>query len=158
MSRQIGGRTVAQLFALLLGLVLIAVGAFGFIANATFEQAQLAINFQGDPVNGDLFLGFEVNGWHNVVHIASGALLLLGGLSRSAAPGVLIAFALVYAAVTVLGFIDERNLLGIIPVNTADNFLHATLTVLALVVGILGVAEARRRRPPPPRPASQMAA
>lgn len=158
MSRQIGGRTVAQVFALVVGLVLIAVGALGFTANATFDQAQLALNFQGDPVNGGLFLGFEVNGWHNVVHIASGALLLVGGLSRSAAPGILIAFAVVYAAVTVIGFLDKRNVLGVIPVNTADNFLHAALTVLALAVGILGVAGARRRRTPPPKPVSQMAA
>jgi hypothetical protein len=151
MNREIGGRTIAQAFCLLVGLVLIAAGALGFTANATFDQAELALNFEGDPVTGDLFLGLAVNGWHNVVHIASGLLLLLGGLSRAAAPKVLIAFGIVYVAVTVIGFIDERNVLGIIPVNTADNYLHLALAVLGLLVGVLGMATARRRSAGPPR-------
>jgi len=140
------GRTIAQVFAVLVGVVLIAVGAFGFLVNASFDQAQLDIDFTGDPVTGDLFLGlFEVNGWHNIVHIASGALLLVGGLSRTNAPRILLLFGVVYAAVTVWGFIDQRNVLDLIPVNTADNVLHAALTALALVVGLIGVAEGRRR-------------
>ena len=144
MRREIGGRTVAQLFCFALGLALIAAGALGFTVNSTFDEASLAFDFEGDPVSGDLFLGLEVNGWHNVVHIASGAFLVLGGLSRDRAPGVLIAFGVLYAAVTVIGFIDERNILGILPVNTADNFLHAAFAVLGLAIGAATVATRRR--------------
>ena len=58
-------RTPAQLYALLFGITLLAVGILGFIADSSFDT--------GSNVQGSDFIIFEVNGWHNLVHIASGA-------------------------------------------------------------------------------------
>ena len=63
MSRQ---RTPAQLYALLVGVVVLVVGVLGFIADATFGA--------GSDVDGSDFIIFEVNGWHNIVYILSGLL------------------------------------------------------------------------------------
>jgi Domain of unknown function (DUF4383) len=120
------GRTLAQAFCLLLGLALVLVGALGFIANADFGSAH---DGKGE------FLGLEVNGWHNVVHIVSGLFLLaVRGAPWRARAGT-VAFGLVYAVVAVWGLITGDSVFGIVPVDRADNILHVALAVLALVAG-----------------------
>ena len=59
-------KTPAQLYSLVFGAVLLLVGILGFIANSSFDT--------GSGVQGDNLIAFEVNGWHNLVHLASGAL------------------------------------------------------------------------------------
>ena len=67
------GRSAAQWFCLIVGATLVVVGLLGFIAEAKFDTSA-----GGDPgaLDGENFVLFEVNGWHNVVHIASGLFLL----------------------------------------------------------------------------------
>ena len=68
------GRTLsAQVFALVIGLTLVAAGIAGFFYNASFAT--------GDDVPRDAVIGIlDVNGWHNLVHIATGvAGLVLAG-------------------------------------------------------------------------------
>jgi hypothetical protein len=123
------GRTLAQTFCLAFGITLVAVGVLGFAFGGT--------NFDiGAGVEGEEFIVFEVNGWHNLVHIASGLLLLAAAPNGRMAASTAIGFGLVYALVTVWGFIDGNDVFGLIPVNTADNFLHLALTVAALFAGL----------------------
>jgi hypothetical protein len=126
-------RTPAQLYSLLFGAVLLAVGVVGFAIDTSFDT--------GSGVQGDDLILFEVNGWHNVVHIASGALGL--ALARSAAGARLFAlgFGAVYAVVTVWGFVDGSSVLGLVAVNTADNFLHLAIAALGLGAGLASSAE-----------------
>ena len=134
------GRTVAQTFCLVFGITLLAVGVLGFIfASANFNV--------GDSIQGDEFIVFEVNGWHNVVHIASGALLLLAAPKGPLAATMATAFGLVYAVVTIWGFVDGDTVLQLIPVNTADNILHLAITAAALFAGLTsgGLMAASRR-------------
>ncbi len=134
------GRTVAQTFCLVFGITLLAVGVLGFIFAST--------NFNvGDSIQGDEFIVFEVNGWHNIVHIASGALLLLAAPKGPLAATMATAFGLVYALVTVWGFVDGDTVLQLIPVNTADNILHLAITAAALFAGLTsgGLMAAGRR-------------
>ncbi len=132
------GRTPAQWYCLLVGLALVLAGALGFLVNGSFSDARFGLDFDdGEFLNGDLFLGLEVNGWHNVVHIATGALLLLGAWSRGAAKSVALAFGLAYVAVTVIGFIDGDDALNLITINLADNLLHAALAVTAILAALL---------------------
>jgi hypothetical protein len=119
-----GERAPAQLFALVGGATLLLVGVLGFIADASFDT--------GADVDGSSFLGFEVNGVHNVVHIASGLLLLAGARRPGSARLVCTVFGVTYGVVTAIGLIDGEDVLGIFPVNPADNVLHIGLTVLAL--------------------------
>ncbi len=136
------GRTLAQSFCLVVGLVLVAVGVLGFF----FGGSNFGV---GGDVQGGEFIVFEVNGWHNVVHLATGAfLLLVAGNPASAATGAL-AFGLVYGVVTLWGVIDGNDVIGLVPVNAADNWLHLALTVAGVVIGLtagaLGLAGRRER-------------
>jgi hypothetical protein len=138
------GRSAAQWFCLIVGATLVVVGLLGFLAEAKFDTSA-----GGDPgaLDGENFLLFEVNGWHNIVHIASGLFLLaLAGMHRTARTAAL-AFGAIYAVVTVIGLIDGHDVLGLIPVNPADNVLHILLTVAALAAGLVSDRDRREVRP-----------
>jgi hypothetical protein len=122
-------RAPAQLFALVGGATLVLVGLVGFIADASFDT--------GSQVDGGSLLVFEVNGIHNLVHVASGLLLLAGARRPDSARTVCLIFGLTYGAVTLIGLVDGDTVLGLIPVNPADNVLHIGLTVLALAFALM---------------------
>ncbi|MDQ3435680.1 MAG: DUF4383 domain-containing protein, partial [Actinomycetota bacterium] len=101
----------------------------GFLYNGSFSV---------DPVERDAVFGIlEVNGWHNVVHLATGGLGL--ALAGVAARAYALTLGAVYTLVFVLGLIvgDGGNLLGLIPINTEDNVLHLLLGLLGLAAGLL---------------------
>jgi len=131
----------ASLYAGLIGAVLLVAGIIGFFYSASF----------GSPGNVDAVLGIlDVNAWHNLIHIASGALGLLAfSAGARASRTYALAFGAIYIVVAIWGFIigSHESILGFVPVNTEDNFLH-------LILGILGLgayaasdpeAEARTR-------------
>jgi len=132
------GRTPAQWYCLLAGLALLLAGLFGFLADAGFAVGDVP----SGTVDGDLFLGFEVNGWHNLVHVASGLVLLAAANTRPSAKAVALGFGLVYGLVAIIGLVDGSDVLGIIPVNGADNILHVALALLGILTGL--VSKARR--------------
>ena len=93
----------------------------------------------------------DVNGWHNVVHIATGALGLLAFTAGAyAARMYALALGVVYIAVAIWGFVvgDGDSILSIIPVNTEDNVLH-------LVIGLAGLAAAAATPAAPKRAAAR---
>jgi Na+-transporting methylmalonyl-CoA/oxaloacetate decarboxylase beta subunit len=124
-------RSPAQVFALVIGLTLVAAGIAGFFYNASFDT--------GDDLSRDAVIGIlDVNGWHNVVHIVTGVIgLALAGSYDSARLFALAAGA-VYIVVAVAGFIagDGGELVGLIPVNTEDNFLHLLIGIAGLGAGL----------------------
>jgi hypothetical protein len=130
------GATPARLYATLVGGTLVVVGIIGFFYSASF----------GGPGTVDSVFGiFAVNGWHNIVHILTGAigLLVAGYAAREYALGL----GVVYTLIAIWGFIigDNESILGFIPVNTEDNFLHLLLGILGLAAGAATPADARRR-------------
>ncbi|MEJ7662407.1 MAG: DUF4383 domain-containing protein [Hymenobacter sp.] len=55
-------------------------------------------------------------------------------------------FGIVYALVTILGFLmGEGELLGILPINQLDNLLHLLITVALLYVGFSAEPKTRTR-------------
>ena len=131
----------AQWYCYAIGAVLALAGALGFFADATFDTSgsasgdSVAGGNANDQLQGDGLLGFEVNGWHNVVHLVSGIVLLLLASTRGSARLGAIAFGLAYAVVTAIGLIDGNDVLGILPVNAADNGLNLVLALLGLIAG-----------------------
>jgi hypothetical protein len=131
------GSTPARLYCLLVGGVLVIAGIIGFFYSASFDA--------GDSIRSDDVFGIlAVNGWHNLVHIAIGGLLLVaaGGAARTGAMAV----GILYLALSALGFIATGGdgisfvasngvLIDLVPVNDEDNVLH-------LVLGITGVLAA----------------
>src|SRR5918998_1367860 len=147
-DRRTGERSPARVFCLVVGLTLVLVGLLGFLAEAKFDTSA---GGDGGALDGENFIIFEVNGWHNVVHILSGLVLLALMRRHYSARLAAISFGAIYGLVTVIGLIDGKDVLGLFPVNPADNVLHIVLTAAALAAGpppLRGRTTAR-----PPRPA-----
>ena len=126
-----GVRSPAQVFALVVGATLTVAGIVGFFYNADFGT--------GDGTARDAVLGIlDVNGWHNVVHIATGAVGLAVARSYSGARGYAIGLGAFYLLVAGLGFIagNGDELFNLIPVNTEDNLLHVLLGIAGLGAGL----------------------
>jgi hypothetical protein len=130
-------RTPAQWYCLLAGLSLLLAGVFGFVSDSSFDT--------GDGVQGDLFLGFEVNAVHNLIHVASGLVLLAASPKRAPARAIALAFGLVYGLVAIIGLIDGEDVLGLIPINSADNLLHIALAALGIITGLISRDDDRGR-------------
>lgn len=115
--------------------MLVVAGIIGFFYSSDF----------GDPGDVDGVLGIlDVNGWHNVVHIVTGALGLVAySAGAYAARTYALGFGAVYIVVAIWGFIvgDGDAILSIIPVNTEDNILHALIGVAGLGAGFATPAE-----------------
>jgi hypothetical protein len=117
----------AQVFAVVIGATLTVAGILGFFYDASFDS--------GDELQRHAVLGIlDVNGWHNLVHIATGAVGLLVAGSYGGSRAYAVGLGTVYLLVALLGFLagDGDEILSLIPVNTEDNFLH-------LLIGIAGV-------------------
>jgi len=126
----------AKLYATLVGAVLTIAGIVGFFYSGSF----------GSPGEVDKVFGIlAVNGWHNVVHLATGLLGLAaaGYAARQYALGL----GLVYVVVAIWGFIigSGDSILSIVPVNTSDNILHLILGVTGLAAGAASTAGAPAR-------------
>lgn len=108
--------------AMWIGVVILAVGLIGFVPPLVPDGKVLGI--------------FLVDPFHNIVHILTGALAIFASKSsESAARTYFKVFGVVYALVTVLGFTTGNGLLGLIPVNGADNFLHLAIAAGYLYLG-----------------------
>lgn len=120
--------TPAQLYCTLVGAALVIAGILGFFYEASFETGL-------EVTSEDIFGVLAVNGWHNLVHIATGLLGLLaaGYAARTYALG----FGLVYVILAIWGMLEVEDgvgvLIDLIPINTEDNFFH-------LIVGLTGLA------------------
>jgi hypothetical protein len=133
----------ASLYAALIGATLFVAGIIGFFYSSSFGSP-------GDV--GAVFGVLEVNAWHNLVHIASGAVGLLAfTLGPRACRTYALAFGAIYVVVAIWGFVVGGGdpILGLIPVNAEDNVLHAVLGVLGVAAAIASpaLAPVRTMRP-----------
>ena len=131
-------KTIAQQYCLLAGIVLLVVGILGFLAEGSFAT--------GDALQGGSLLGFEVNGWHNLVHMASGLVLLGAANTRPTAKTVAFGFGFVYALVTIVGLIQWDEVLGVIPVNGPDHVLHFLLAAAGIAAGLASATTKKSQR------------
>lgn len=110
----------AKTAAIVFGIVFVLVGVLGYIPN---------------PIVGPDGI-FVTNSTHNIVHIVSGIVLLLGAYSSLGASTALKIIGVVYGIVAVLGFVMMGDmLLGMIAMNAADRWLHVALAVVILIAG-----------------------
>lgn len=109
--------SLTKMVTWILGIVLVLIGVAGFFVDGTL------IVFQVDTI-------------HNIVHILSGVIGIAAASSgESYSRMYLIVFGLVYGVVTVIGFVNGGDILGLFQVNDADNYLHAAIAVVSLGVG-----------------------
>ena len=123
-------RSPAQVYALVFGVTLVAAGVLGFFYSASFND-ELA---DSDEVLGIL----AVNGWHNLVHIATGALGLAVAGSYANARLYALGLGAVYIALGIIGLLLDNpdTLLSIIPLNDEDNVLHLLIGVAGIGAGL----------------------
>ena len=139
-----GERSPAQVYALVIGATLTVGGIVGFFYNASFDT--------GDGTSRDAVLGIlDVNGWHNVVHIATGALGLLVANSYPGSRAYALGLGAIYLLVALLGFLagDGDEIFNLIPVNTEDNFLHLLIGLAGLGGGLATPGTAPPSTQPP---------
>jgi hypothetical protein len=104
-------------FTWVLGVILIVIGALGFINN---------------PVLGL----FDVDTIHNIVHLLSGIVAIIAAMGgASYARLYLIVFGIVYALVAVIGFVNNGDILGLFAANRSDDYLHTAIALACLAVG-----------------------
>lgn len=141
-------RTPIELTALAAGAVFALVGVLGFIPGITTNHSEMS--FAGHE-SGAMLLGiFQVSILHNIVHLLFGAAGLLMGRTAPQSKYYLIGGGALYLVIWLYGLlIDQASAANFIPVNTADNWLHALLGVFMLAQGIVlgrGTASTGRGR------------
>ena len=115
--------------SLIIGIIFIVVGLLGFIPNPVVGNSHDAI-FHADAV-------------HSMVHIISGVLFLIFAFAAPARAGLFLKlFGIVYLLLGIIGFATIGDsgmvtLLGFLPVNGADNYLHIGLGIIIFLAGML---------------------
>jgi hypothetical protein len=132
-------KTLAQVYAGVLGATLVLVGILGFLVEPSFGV--------GDGAQRGTLILFDINGWHNVVHVLSGAVGLAMAGTAARARLYSIGYGVVYVLVTILGFVvgDGGLVLSLIPINTADNLLHLVIALSGIAIGLASPAGVTRR-------------
>ncbi len=148
---QMNEATPARLYATLVGGALVIAGILGFFYSSSFGTDRAVVR-ESEEVLGVL----AVNGWHNLIHIATGLLGLAA--AAYAARTYALALGLTYLLVAIWGFLVTDNgfgaLLSTVPVNTEDNFLHLILGLTGLAAGAATPKRATAAKRTAKRPAS----
>ena len=121
-------------FALLFGIVFLAVGVAGFIPALVqpLHEGHPAVQYNG----GQLLGLFPINTLHNGVHILFGLWGLLASRSLSGSVTYARGVAIIYAVLTIAGLVPNLNsLYGMVPLYGNDIWLHALLAVVAAYFG-----------------------
>lgn len=120
----------------MLGAAYVAAGFIGFAVTG----------FTGPVVlnTDDQLLGFfDLNIFHNIVHIAIGGGLVVAALMRDVAitQGVLIGVGLFYVVAALLGFLNYLQIISIDSSLSFDNFFHLATGVVAVAFGLIAVRQ-----------------
>jgi len=121
-------------FALLFGLVFLAVGVAGFVPGLVqpLHPDHPPVQYGGVQ----LFGLFPVNLLHNAVHILFGLWGLLASRSLSGSVTFARGVAIVYAVLTIAGFVPSLyTLFGMVPLYGNNVWLHAVLALVAAYFG-----------------------
>lgn len=132
MTQSMGSRTPAQLFALVFGIVYLAVGLVGFAVTG-FD------NFAGKTFDEELII-FAINPLHNIVHIGLGVVWIGAAGKHATAKSANMLLGVVLLLVFVLGVAGVLKFLAIEDAGAADNYLHIATAALALYFGSAGAA------------------
>lgn len=124
-------------FALIFGVVFLAIGAAGFIPGLVHPPAG-SHNLMVEQGHGLLLGLFPVNLVHNIAHILFGIWGLMAAGSVGGARNYFRAVAVGYGLLTILGLIDAtRTLFGLMPIDGADIWLHGGLALAGVYFGFI---------------------
>jgi hypothetical protein len=129
-------RSTVQSAALLVGILLFAVGILGFVPGITTHYGDLS--FAGHDSGAKLLGIFQTSILHNVVHLLFGLAGIAMARSWEGARTFLIAGGTIYLVLFVYGLLAHGSSgANFIPVNSADNVLHVALGVAMIALGLV---------------------
>lgn len=138
-TRNVREQHPLRVAATVVAAVFLLVGSLGFIPGITAEYD--GMTFAGHESTAMLLGIFHVSILHNIVHLLFGVVGLVMARTVTAARGFLIGGGVVYLVLWIYGLlIDQDSAANLVPVNTADNWLH-----LLLGVGMIGLGLALNR-------------
>lgn len=143
MDRTIPWDTVVQKVAAGVGIVFVLVAILGFVPGVTtnFDQIRTA----GPGSEAKLFGMFQVSVLHNLIHLAFGVAGLALARTRRSARTYLVGGGIIYLAVWLYGLlIDKSSAANVVPVNSADDWLHFALGAGMVVMGLVLGSRVRR--------------
>lgn len=127
-----GNKSLVQTIVPLIGAFYVLIGVVGFFVTGFSNFVQNT---------DDTLVGFSVNPFHNVVHFAIGAFLILMALNKNKAvgEGAIMGVGLFYVVAFVIGVVGDRNLtiLSMTGAGDLENFNHLINGVVLLVLGLL---------------------
>ena len=133
-----GARTPAQMFALVFGIVYLAIGLIGFAVTG-FD------NWFSEIYNEKLIV-FPLNPGHNIVHILIGAAWLGASRAHATAKTANAVIGAAYLLTFLLGILGVLKFLAIEDAGSADNYLHLASGALSLFFGTAGAEGTTRPR------------
>jgi hypothetical protein len=137
-----GNSSLAQKVMPIIGIFYVLIGVIGFTITGFGNFVQNT---------DDALIGFSINPFHNLVHLAIGGFLIIMSLqSTSVAEGACLGVGLFYVVAFVIGVAGESNLTIISMFGRGDleNFNHLVNGVLLLGLGLIssGATEAQSKR------------
>lgn len=131
-----GRRKPVQIAAAVVGVVFVLVGILGFVPGITSGYDQL--QFAGPHSEAMLVGIFQVSILHNVVHLLFGVAGLAMAATFSGGRTFLIGGGVIYLILWVYGLVvDKEAAANFVPLNNADNWLHLSLGVGMIALGII---------------------
>jgi hypothetical protein len=129
-------RTDVQRAAQVVGAVFLLVGILGFIPGITSDYDQMA--FASHDSQAKLLGIFQVSILHNIVHLLFGVAGLAMARAASSARTYLVGGGVIYLVLWLYGlFIDKNSSANVVPVNSADDWLHFVLGLGMIALGYL---------------------
>ena len=138
-----GNKSLVQTVAPIIGGFYVLIGIVGFFVTGFSNFTQQT---------GDKLVGFAINPFHNLVHLAIGAFLIVMATNKSKAvgEGAVMGVGLFYIVAFVIGVYapDNLTILSMHGAGDAENFNHLVNGVLLLTIGLLssGQTQAAMRR------------
>lgn len=124
--------SVAQMFAVVAGVMLTLLGIASLIVNADFST--------GDAITAERLLWFDVNGWAGVLYLVTGLLALFAAVDRARARTMAMVVGGLYLILTVWSLFDS-SILGMLPVNDPTAVTYAAIGVIGVAGGMKPEAE-----------------
>jgi hypothetical protein len=124
---EIAHGSIAQMFALVAGVILTVAGVLALIVNADFHT--------GAGIVTEKLLFMDVNGWSGLLMLLTGVVLVtasrVAGMARKACVGV----GVLYLVVTVWSLFTA-SVIGMFPVNDMTAIVYAAIGVLGVTAGL----------------------
>lgn len=129
-----GNKSFAQQVMPLFGVLYVAIGIIGFTITGFSNFLQNT---------GDALIGFSINPFHNLVHLAIGGfLLIMSQQGATTAEGACLGVGIFYIAAFVIGTVGGNNLTIISMSGAGDleNFNHLVNGIALLGIGLISTS------------------